>query len=294
MEPARRKRINRYKQFIVISFLALTCIPCFVSIFLLGKVNKLEKEITLIAREHTVEQLELLSGSSLEQEMNEEALSGVLSTDIKDNQEEKQVYLTFDDGPSEQTDEILDILKEHNVKATFFVIGKTDAESKRIYKRIVEEGHTLGMHSYTHDYQKIYASQEAFEQDVTKLSDLLYDTTGIRPKYYRFPGGSSNTVSRVPVKNLIQYLNEEGISYYDWNALNGDAVTKEISCAQLNRNILKDVRRYNVSIVLMHDLVQRHNTVKALPSLIKQLKKEGYELLPISDSTPVIQHVKLK
>ena len=139
MEPARRKRINRYKQFIVISFLALTCIPCFVSIFLLGKVNKLEKEITLIAREHTVEQLELLSGSSLEQEMNEEALSGVLSTDIKDNQEEKQVYLTFDDGPSEQTDEILDILKEHNVKATFFVIGKTDAESKRIHKRIVEE-----------------------------------------------------------------------------------------------------------------------------------------------------------
>ncbi|MBO4461285.1 MAG: polysaccharide deacetylase family protein, partial [Lachnospiraceae bacterium] len=104
----------------------------------------------------------------------------------------KKVYLTFDDGPSHNTELILDILKEYNVKATFFVIGRNDEYSKSLYKRIVDEGHTIALHSYTHRYSSIYASLDAYKEDLQKISDLVYDATGVRSKFIRFPGGSSN------------------------------------------------------------------------------------------------------
>ena len=117
----------------------------------------------------------------------------------------KRAYLTFDDGPSDQTGEILDILKEHNVKATFFVIGRNERYYP-MYKRIVEEGHTLAIHSYSHEYSTIYASYDNFVNDVEELRKLLYDVTGVDCRYYRFPGGSSNRVTQVPVNDLIDYL----------------------------------------------------------------------------------------
>ena len=136
---------------------------------------------------------------------------------------EKWVCLTFDDGPSDQTGEILDILKEHNVKATFFVIGRNERYYP-MYKRIVEEGHTLAIHSYSHEYSTIYASYDNFVNDVEELRKLLYDVTGVDCRYYRFPGGSSNRVTQVPVNDLIDYLDSAGLTYFDWNALNNDAV----------------------------------------------------------------------
>lgn len=107
----------------------------------------------------------------------------------------KAVYLTFDDGPSRNTEQILEILAEYGVHATFFVVGKTDKHSLEMYRRIVEEGHTLGMHSYSHSYEKLYASLKSFREDFENLRGLLEETTGVTPLYYRFPGGSSNTVS---------------------------------------------------------------------------------------------------
>ena len=201
------------------------------------------------------------------------------------------MYLTFDDGPSIYTGQILDILNENDVKATFFVIAKEDERFLPYYKRIVDEGHTLGMHSYTHDYTQIYESLESFEQDVSQLSDFLYSQTGVRPDIYRFPGGSSNSVCNVPMNECIAYLNEQGIVYYDWNALNGDAVSEELSVDQLVNNIMGSVRKNNTSIVLMHDMQSRHTTVESLQPLIDTLKEEGYEILPIDEETPLIQHV---
>lgn len=201
----------------------------------------------------------------------------------------KRAYLTFDDGPSDQTGEILDILKEYDVKATFFVIGRNERYYP-MYKRIVEEGHTLAIHSYSHEYSTIYASYDNFVNDVEELRKLLYDVTGVDCRYYRFPGGSSNRVTQVPVNDLIDYLDSAGLTYFDWNALNNDAVIAGQTPDQLVKNILKDALNYDDTIILMHDLDCCHETVESLPSLIEQLEEHGYEILPIDGDTPHIQH----
>lgn len=207
-----------------------------------------------------------------------------------ENKKVKRVYLTFDDGPSIYTGQILDILNANNVKATFFVIGRSE-EYYGYYKRIVDEGHTLGMHSFTHEYQKLYASTESFGAEVEQLQSLLKDVTGVESHIFRFPGGSSNNVSQLPIENYIAYLNERGINYYDWNALSGDAVNASLSPEQLVDNIMKDVRNNKDSVVLMHDLQNVHATVESLQMLIDTLKSEGYEILPIDENAPLIQHV---
>ena len=181
-------------------------------------------------------------------------------------------------------------MKANDVKATFFVIGK-DEEYYDYYKRIADEGHTLGMHSYTHQYQKLYASEESFAGEIEELQGLLYDVTGVESHVFRFPGGSSNDVSQLPIEKYIAYLNEHNINYYDWNALSGDAINASLSPEQLVNNIMKDVRENKDSIVLMHDLQNVHATVESLQMLIDTLKSEGYELLPIDENTPLIQHV---
>ncbi len=204
----------------------------------------------------------------------------------------KIVYLTFDDGPSSNTNAILDILKEYNVKATFFVNGKTDEISKEGYKRIVEEGHTLAMHSYTHVYKEVYASKEAFLEDVYRLQNYLFDLTGTKPIYYRFPGGSSNTISEMDMQIFIQALHEEGMEYFDWNVANGDGGNKELTTDQILTNVWNDIPKYEHSMILMHDSVQKGFTVEALPEMIKQLQEAGYTILPIDDTTPLIQHIR--
>ena len=169
---------------------------------------------------------------------------------------EKIAYITFDDGPSESTDEILDVLKEEKVKATFFVVGKEGKLSRRRYQRIVEEGHTLGMHSYSHDYKEIYSNVSAFSRDIKKLEKYLYQVTGVHPKVFRFPGGSSNSVAG-NIKPYIQWINDQGYQYYDWNALSGDAINFRVSPQILNENILKDIHGQSPVIILMHDLADK-------------------------------------
>jgi peptidoglycan/xylan/chitin deacetylase (PgdA/CDA1 family) len=204
----------------------------------------------------------------------------------------KKVYLTFDDGPSMYTDDILDILAEHNVKATFFVIGNTDKRSKDLYKRIVEEGHTLGMHSYSHIYKKIYNSLEDFDKDFTKLWKLLYDTTGYKPSIFRFPGGSDNLVNKNGMEDFIRYLNKASITYYDWNVLNGDATGIEYTKEQLINNVLEGVAIKETPIVLMHDAQTKKTTVDSLPGLLDALISGGAEILPIDEDTPPTQMIK--
>ena len=205
----------------------------------------------------------------------------------------KHVYLTFDDGPSEVTDEILDILEQYNVKATFFVVGLTDDKSKERYSRIVNEGHTLGMHSYSHKYNEIYNSVEDFDKDFTKLSKLLYDTIGYKPNLYRFPGGSYNKVSKVKIEDLIHYLNEKEMIYYDWNVLNGDATGIDYTKEQMIDNVLNGVAVKKTSIVLMHDDKNKSKTADMLPELLDALISGGAKVLPMDDTVPLIQQVKV-
>lgn len=148
------------------------------------------------------------------------------------------------------------------------------------------------MHSYTHEYGTVYASLESFEQDVTQISDYIFQMTGVRPKYYRFPGGSSNTVSKVPMKECIRYLNQSGLTYFDWNAQNDDATGKSYTASQLVEHAMKNVKTAGDNVVLlMHDEQTKTATAEALPTLIKRLKNAGYDILPITDKTPLVQHV---
>lgn len=304
MDLARRKRINRYKAAIIWVFLVSTILPVFISCILLRQVNAMERKVLIMAGAEGSDLTTLRSsGEALlsNPNVNMELLtSGVLGDMAKpaglerqepEEAERKRVYLTFDDGPSIYTGQILDILNANDVKATFFVIARENESYWPYYNRILDEGHVLGMHSYTHDYNQVYASLDAFEADVSRLSDFLYDRTGEYPTIYRFPGGSSNSVSHVPISECIAYLNEQGITYYDWNALNGDAVTDELSTDRLIENIMNSVRQNSTSIVLMHDMQSRHNTVESLQELIDTLKAEGYEILPIDEDTPLIQHI---
>ena len=161
---------------------------------------------------------------------------------LYDDPNKPNVYMTFDDGPSSNTDTILDTLAANNIRATFFCIAQKGEANEKRYQRIVNEGHTIGMHSYTHEYGTVYASLESFEQDVTQISDYIFQMTGVRPKYYRFPGGSSNTVSKVPMKECIRYLNQSGLTYFDWNAQNDDATGKSYTASQLVEHAMKNVK----------------------------------------------------
>lgn len=317
-ELAKRKRIALYKKIIIYGFLTMTILPIISGIFLLYKMNQMEQKLDYVLSTDGGDYLTYRSSKEALTE-NPNASSGVFSSDNKVNlanadvtsgvlqnteddsdaqegkdesekTEAKRVYLTFDDGPSIYTGQILDILAANHVKATFFVIGR-DEEYYDYYKRIVDEGHTIGMHSYTHVYQDLYESKESFGNEITMLQDLIYRVTGVKSTIFRFPGGSSNQVSQLPIETYISYLNENGITYYDWNALSGDAVTSGLSPEQLVSNIMNDVEKNQNSIILMHDLQTTHTTVESLQLLIDTLKSEGYEILPIDENTPLIQHV---
>ena len=205
--------------------------------------------------------------------------------------EVKEVYLTFDDGPGSQTGKILDILKKNHVKATFFVTGKEDASSKKIYQRIVKEGHTLAMHSYSHIQDVIYDSKEAFEKDLKQINRCLYEATGVHTKFYRFPGGSSNEISNVNMAEFVRILNEKGITYFDWNVSAGDT-SSDYTVDDVVTNVTEGVKRYKTSVVLLHDGDDKSTTVEALESLIQKLQQMKAEILPIDENTKVIQYIK--
>lgn len=201
----------------------------------------------------------------------------------------RKVYLTFDDGPSQNTDKILDVLKQYDVKATFFVVGKEQYAAQ--YKRIVEEGHTLAMHSYSHVYNDIYSSLDAYKQDLTKLRAFLYEITGVECNIVRFPGGSSNTISQTDMSVLIEYLDSEGMAYFDWNVSSGDATHGYKSAETLAANVLGNIDSYNNAVVLMHDAAGKTSTIEALPIIIESiLKSDDTVLLPISAETVKVQH----
>ncbi len=207
----------------------------------------------------------------------------------------RKVYLTFDDGPSENTDEILDILKQYNVKATFFIVGKEGTMAKDAMRRIVEEGHTIGIHTYSHKYSQIYASMEEFVKDFQKLQKYIYDVTGVDTLYYRFPGGSSNEVSDVEITKLIDWVHSQGLEYYDWNSSADDALALNYDAEAIVDNCIRTIRVNNAAIVLLHDAKDKNATVEALPMLIESIQAmENTVILPITEHTVPIQHITTK
>lgn len=294
----RKKRVESLKRGIIIAVVCSILIPIVMCICLLFKVNSMQKQIdTLYLMKLEKKQMEMVASQSEELEQSQaELLVDELPQTSEASEEEqnqkKRVYLTFDDGPSSNTEAILDVLEEYNVKASFFVVGKEDDASMEMYRRIVEDGHTLGMHSFSHQYSTIYQSVESFSQDLENLQSLLKSATGKEVTLYRFPGGSSNKVSNIGMEEFIRYLKEKDIVYYDWNVSSGDATSQELEPEEIVQNVLSDVKLYKNSVVLMHDGANKENTVRALPEMIEKLREMDVELLPITDETNPIQHLK--
>lgn len=196
---------------------------------------------------------------------------------------QKLVYLTFDDGPTYVvTAELLDVLKKQNVKATFFVVGKEIEGKESILKRIYNEGHSIGLHTYSHNFKKIYKSTEYFIYEMTKTSEKIQQVIGFAPKIIRFPGGSSKRLNAI----TLQAIHNNNFKIYDWNVNIYDGINPNLTAAQLTRNSKINKGNKNVAIVLMHCNFNNKNTVKALPQIIEYYKNSGYIFKVITENTP--------
>jgi peptidoglycan/xylan/chitin deacetylase (PgdA/CDA1 family) len=205
---------------------------------------------------------------------------------------DKIAYLTFDDGPSDNTAKILDILKENNIKATFFVTGHP--ERKELYQRIVNEGHVIGNHTYSHDYAELYKTIDGFMNDKQKLDDFLYGITGVKPQILRFPGGSNNQVSYKYggtdfMDRLTNYIKPSGIKYFDWNVSSTDASVATQDKDTIISEVLAGAKNKKQAIILMHDSKPKTTTAQALPAIIKGLKEQGFKFSPLSSEVNAVQ-----
>lgn len=203
---------------------------------------------------------------------------------------DKVVYLTFDDGPSPITPQVLAVLKKYDVKATFFVVGKRDEQSRQWMRDIVADGHTLGMHSNSHNYKQIYASPEAFLEDYSQIYQLILDVTGVAPQVSRFPGGSINSYNATTYGDITAELVRRGFVYFDWNVATGDAVEGgTVPAAKLVKNATGNLDSLRRAVILMHDSAGKKTTAEALPRIIEAYQKAGFTFMALTPKvTPVV------
>lgn len=212
--------------------------------------------------------------------------------EMKRNQ--KIAYLTFDDGPSLNTMKILDILDQYNVKATFFVMANKEPYAEASYREMIKRGHSIALHTYSHNYQTIYRSKEAFFHDLHKLETFLHDHYGVSSTIVRLPGGSDNRLShqastRPIIRSILDELTNSGYIYVDWHVDSKDGDSPNMSTSEITRNVLTRYKNYRQPIILLHDINQMKATVKSLPIIIESMKKDGYDFDIIDESTPKTQ-----
>ncbi len=314
MDPADNRRTTEHKQrirklrkLIISAVILMFILPTALSIFALvrlGSVNARLDEVTRLLNEmstninvsiHESEEPRIRTAEG-PTPLTERSLSysGDLAANDSDDPYEgkKKVYLTFDDGPSQYTDDILDILAEYDVKATFFVNGHDGFEAE--YLRIAMEGHSIGMHSYSHVYDKVYSDLDGFADDLYQIQELIKEITGQDCRLYRFPGGSSNQVHHMDMSDCIEYLDVKGIRYFDWNVSGGDALSEPHSAAQIVNSVCSQVQAVegDTAVVLLHDAAGKRSTVEALPVIIEKLMAmDDVVILPITEETKEVHHV---
>lgn len=192
----------------------------------------------------------------------------------------KRAFLTFDDGPSSVTNTILDVLKQENVKATFFVLGSRVEAKPEVVKRIYDEGHYIANHGYSHIYENIYASPQAVLDEYNKCNDAVKNAIGV-PEYnshlFRFPGGLVGGKYAEIKSQANELLKQNNIAHVDWNALNGDAETNNLSIDFELTRLQETIQNRNSVVILMHDAPIKKVTAEALPQIISYLREQGYE-----------------
>lgn len=301
----KRKRIGRIKTGIVMT-IAIWMLVSLIAIIVLT--------VTVVRLNSRVYKMELKQNSTASVQLSETESTGsgeLDSVSLQDTQiqsenvireldsadnayskgDTRKVYLTFDCVPGENTAAILDTLAKYNTKATFFVVGDASGENAQIYQRIVNEGHTIAMHSFSNSYSDVYKSKDAFINDLNQISDYISKTTGVTPKYYRFPGGSMNRISNVNMDELVRVLNSDKITYFDWNVSAGDT-SADYTADDVVNNVISGVQNYKTSVVLLHDDSNKSTTAEAIEPLIEALNNISAEILPIDENTYVVQYIK--
>lgn len=206
-------------------------------------------------------------------------------------EDKRMIYLTFDDGPSPRTAEILDILAKYNVKATFFVIKSNDKYTEYMV-RAVKEGHTVGVHSTSHDYKEIYKNVDAFLKDFTECYEYVKEETGVRPTIFRFPGGSVNSYNKSTHRDIIREMTRRGFIYFDWNVESGDSGGK-LSASTIYNNVINGCNGKKRAVIIMHDSAGKNSTVEALEDIIKKLIDDGWQFAALTnDVKPMIFKIK--
>lgn len=200
---------------------------------------------------------------------------------------EKVIYLTFDDGPGYDTPALLDILKEYNVKATFFVVNSKCVDT---IKRTAAEGHAVAVHSASHDFHKIYASEDAYFADLSQMQKIVYDLTGKETKLVRFPGGTSNTISKFNkgiMTRLVPLVKEKGLRIFDWNVDSDDAGGAS-TAEEVYENVIAGIGDKKMAVVLQHDI--KDYSIEAVPWIITWGLEHGYTFLPLTEDSPECEH----
>jgi len=193
----------------------------------------------------------------------------------------KIVYITFDDGPTYISNKLLDVLKEKNVKATFFVVGKEITGREAILKRMYDEGHSIGLHTYSHSFRKIYKNQDTFIEEMLLTSQKVKEITGYTSHIIRFPGGSSNHLN----ESFLNKLHESNLKVYDWNSNIYDGDFPGLSAYRLAENAKTVKGNSDEIIILMHTNSNNKRTVEALPKIIDYYRNSGYKFLPITEDS---------
>lgn len=301
----RRKRVDRIRTGIVMT-IAIWIIISLVAIVVMGvsivklnsRIYKLELKLnasvstTYTMPDDTETAAADVSGDDTSVSETDTVVRQLYSEDnVYSEGDTRKVYLTFDCSPSENTIAILDALQESDTKATFFVTCDTSGESDDIYRRIVSEGHTLAMYSYSNSYSQVYESIDSFTSDIEQLSDYITNVTGYTPGIYRFPGGSMNQISNVDMTELVKVLNGKGLTYFDWNVSANDT-SDGYTVNDVVDSVTSGVLSYKTSVVLLHDDLTKTATTESISTLIEQLNALNAEILPIDENTYVVQYIK--
>lgn len=227
-----------------------------------------------------------------ESETDPSSSEGTKTTSGEPNTDEKVVYITIDDGPTTGTPRLLDILDEYDAKATWFVTGQYMEGSalEDMMKQIHDRGHVIGVHTFSHNYKSIYASVDAYMEDYNKMNKIIVNAIGESSDLFRFPGGSNAGYNKKIRSELLKHVKSEGLVYFDWNAFTGDTEGK--SKSEMVSKAVKECGYNNKAILLMHDVPGKDTVVEALPEILSQLQKKGYEFRALDKDVVPIQFEK--
>lgn len=317
--------VRFFRQMIITVLLLMILVPFTISLIQGARIGKMKKKITMYEAENAALRVRLEQAEQKKQEDDDplpEQQEGIylpqgdeadgqlhgpdypvelpeyaalypdmyVDTPDRSTRATKKVcYITFDDGPSARTDELLEILEDEGVKATFFVVPDESRECAERLRAIVEAGHTVGVHSYTHVYADIYESIDTYLEDFYKAFSIIRDATGIAPEVWRFPGGSINGYNGGFYQEAIAELGRRGFVYYDWNASGEDAVSQTTTAEEIVQSALDTGLSRNRAFLLLHDTDSKKETVRALRGIIRGYRDAGFTFEPLTaDVVPVV------